>query len=616
MLLAAALLVASAVGATAEAPSSDGLAKLGKQVRPPEPNALLGCWALGPRPSAIASVARASRCPGSVRALLKRADRAPRACPQRRLQQKCQVANTWTSQGRTYVMAAPGAADCSDIGNGCVATQILDYTACEIAQDACYSVSQEPNDEDGSCPQANIGHMSGPETWGGPRGCHVQEGANWQFNENGEEGSAPGHTPVCLLDGSAELDPGAVAAGTAFPCCSDCMDGCGGWPASDECHNEEHSSQMWDAGQMITAGICDCDGRCDEVIPGYQGDGVQKCLRECGNDAILSENARCPRGYTFPTSAEACAEAAAAVGHPLSAEVQEQCDRDPCTSADVEHYAGDPICSALTGENYRVMYVPEGSRTSRQDDGYYKAVCVAGGDVRLNDDCACAGVTDPQGWGGAQCTENEDEGFFWCWAAPGTCSDATPAWQLGQDPSFNYEGTTQACDQMNEEGADCDPMDIYELLIPCMSAMADPMNFCESDCYRALRPWVDQCLSMMDPGVTAMMMPAVQMMMSCPPPPPEGMESAPCCDTCQDGCGGYNSATGDYGATAIAPECLDERHTRVVDGATMGVCDSDGQTPFDGQPCRRDCDPQCLAAGGIERVLMMCDAGGPPEGVG
>ena len=282
MLLAAALLVASAVGATAEAPSSDGLAKLGKQVRPPEPNALLGCWALGPRPSAIASVARASRCPGSVRALLKRADRAPRACPQRRLQQKCQVANTWTSQGRTYVMAAPGAADCSDIGNGCVATQILDYTACEIAQDACYSVSREPNDEDGSCPQANIGHMSGPETWGGPRGCHVQEGANWQFNENGEEGSAPGHTPVCLLDGSAELDPGAVAAGTAFPCCSDCMDGCGGWPASDECHNEEHSSQMWDAGQMITAGICDCDGRCDEVIPGYQGDGVQKCRHECG----------------------------------------------------------------------------------------------------------------------------------------------------------------------------------------------------------------------------------------------------------------------------------------------------------------------------------------------
>ena len=33
-----------------------------------------------------------------------------------------------------------------------------------------------------------------------------------------------------------------VQAGTSFPCCSDCMDGCGGWPASDECHNEEHTS--------------------------------------------------------------------------------------------------------------------------------------------------------------------------------------------------------------------------------------------------------------------------------------------------------------------------------------------------------------------------------------
>ncbi len=103
------------------------------------------------------------------------------------------------------------------------------------------------------------------------------------------------------------------------------------------------------------------------------------------SDAILSENARCPRGFTFPTSAEACAEAAAAaMGHPLSADVQEQCDRDPCASADVEHYAGDPICSALPHENLRIMYVPEGSRASRQDGYYYQAVCVAGGDERLN----------------------------------------------------------------------------------------------------------------------------------------------------------------------------------------------------------------------------------------
>ena len=98
------------------------------------------------------------------------------------------------------------------------------------------------------------------------------------------------------------------------------------------------------------------------------------------SDAILSENARCPRGFTFPTSAEACAEAAAAaMGWPLSAWVQEQCSQDPCASADVEHDAGDPICSVLTHENFRVLYVPEGSRASRQDGYYYKAVCVANG---------------------------------------------------------------------------------------------------------------------------------------------------------------------------------------------------------------------------------------------
>ena len=73
-------------------------------------------------------------------------------------------------------------------------SQILDYTACEIAQDACFSASLAAGDADGSCPEATIGHMGEAETWGGPRGCHVQEGANWQFNENGDEGSAQGHT--------------------------------------------------------------------------------------------------------------------------------------------------------------------------------------------------------------------------------------------------------------------------------------------------------------------------------------------------------------------------------------------------------------------------------------
>ena len=136
------------------------------------------------------------------------------------------------------------------------------------------------------CPSIlnECGEMEGPETWGGPRGCHVQfhgayeagsytngqgevinypageAGCGFQFNENGDEGQAEDHAPLCLLGGSDRLDAAAVQAGTSFPCCSDCMDGCGGWPASDECHNEEHTSFNTWQGQPM--GICDCDDHC------------------------------------------------------------------------------------------------------------------------------------------------------------------------------------------------------------------------------------------------------------------------------------------------------------------------------------------------------------------
>jgi hypothetical protein len=43
----------------------------------------------------------------------------------------------------------------------------------------------------------------------------------------------------------------------------------------------------------------------------------------------------------------------------------------------------------------------------------------------------------------------------------------------------------------------------------------------------------------------------------------------------------------------LPPQCLDERHTREVRGAVMGICDSDGETGWDGQPCRRDCAGDC-----------------------
>ncbi len=195
--------------------------------------------------------------------------------------------------------------------------------------------------------------------------------------------------------------------------------------------------------------------------------------------------------------------------------------------------------------------------------------------------------------------------------------------------------------------------------MPCMSAMEDPANFCSSACFEALVPWIDQCYGLIDPGIQAVFNPILNMMERCPDPPSRDEDDdAPCCQTCQDGCGGYMSATGDYGAGRIAPECLDARHTRTVRGETMGVCDSDGevlnstisvsllsaeatlipmgrseklccrapllrecvfscvitvQTPFDGEPCRRDCDQACEAIGGIERVLIGCDSGFPDD---
>ena len=315
----------------------------------------------------------------------------------------------------------------------------------------------------GACARTGtIGHLSAPETWGGPRGCHVQDRRNWQFNENGVAGSAEGHSPICLLEGSADLDPDAVTTGSAFPCCSDCMDGCGGWPASEECHDDAHIS-------ADGHGICDCDGRCDDVIPGYRGDMVQPCLHACESDFILSENGRCPRGYSFPTTPEDCAEAAAAVGHPLSAGVQETCDRDPCTAADVEEAWGCPICSTMPSENYRVMFATEGTRDIEIEGDwardYFKAICVAGGDVEWNDDCACVGQADPVLRMGASCEGKDDDGDgiddeAWCWVEPDTCSDGYPAAALGIPglERFPYEASTQACEEMNSQSGKCTPL--------------------------------------------------------------------------------------------------------------------------------------------------------------
>ena len=66
------------------------------------------------------------------------------------------------------------------------------------------------------------------------------------------------------------------------------------------------------------------------------------------------------------------------------------------------------------------------------------------------------------------------------------------------------------------------------------------------------------------------------------------------CRSCQNGCGGYCPDTteclvnGDEQPDTIAATCLEDAWTTIIDGETYGVCDSDGVTPWTGQPCTRD----------------------------
>jgi len=78
---------------------------------------------------------------------------------------------------------------------------------------------------------------------------------------------------------------------------------------------------------------------------------------------------------------------------------------------------------------------------------------------------------------GGQCEGKDDDGdgiddSSWCWSTPGTCSDGYPAAGLGVPglETWNYEATEEACEEMNSRGEDCDPADIYTLLIPVSSA--------------------------------------------------------------------------------------------------------------------------------------------------
>ena len=92
-----------------------------------------------------------------------------------------------TKWGRQYVLAESGSHDCSGCGKA-----IDSYEACgEAAETGATALG--------------IGGLGLSENWGGPPGCHIQDGSNFQWNANAYGDRADGHTPVCLVTAKAEF---------------------------------------------------------------------------------------------------------------------------------------------------------------------------------------------------------------------------------------------------------------------------------------------------------------------------------------------------------------------------------------------------------------------------
>ena len=81
-----------------------------------------------------------------------------------------------TKWGRQYVLAESGSHDCSGCGEA-----IDSYEACGEAAKTGAAVLR-------------IGGLGPSENWGGPPGCHIQDGSNFQWNANAYGDRAAGHT--------------------------------------------------------------------------------------------------------------------------------------------------------------------------------------------------------------------------------------------------------------------------------------------------------------------------------------------------------------------------------------------------------------------------------------
>ncbi|CAD7938977.1 unnamed protein product [Amoebophrya sp. A120] len=98
----------------------------------------------------------------------------------------------WRSDTTAYVLGAPGSRECGACG-GVVAT----YDACMDASRAGKTF-------------LGINGLPARENWGGPSGCHIQERANFQWNDRTNGDGVSGHTPVCIHQGTT-----ADSAGTS-----------------------------------------------------------------------------------------------------------------------------------------------------------------------------------------------------------------------------------------------------------------------------------------------------------------------------------------------------------------------------------------------------------------
>lgn len=103
----------------------------------------------------------------------------------------------WDTYWGWYILAQSGAGDCGDCG-----APIESYEECFIASASGAQLF-------------GIGTLSQPESWGGPPGCHIEDGDKFQWNDYAQGSGYDRHTPVCRTGPSPQ--PTVSSAPSASP---------------------------------------------------------------------------------------------------------------------------------------------------------------------------------------------------------------------------------------------------------------------------------------------------------------------------------------------------------------------------------------------------------------